>query len=145
LILDEPTSGLDPLLQREFLELVRESARAGATVFMSSHVLTEVEAVADRVAIIRSGVILEVESVATLRARAGRHVTLSFAGPISLEDFSGIDELTEMVVSGRTLTAVLHGSPDRLLKAAARHETVAWSAHDVNLEDLFLDRYREDS
>ena len=143
LILDEPTSGLDPLLQQEFLTLTRESNEAGATVFISSHILSEVEAVAKRVAIIREGRIVDTEDVATLRERAGQHVTLTFDAPPPIEAFSALDELEGVAVTGSTLRAVLHGSPDRLLKAAAQRTVTAWLAEDRNLEELFIDHYRQ--
>lgn len=143
LILDEPTSGLDPLLQREFLQLVREANADGATVFMSSHVLSEVDAVAERVAIIRRGEIIDVEDVATLRRFAGQHVTLSFEGPVPAEDFAGVPDFNDAVWDGGTLTGILRGSPDALLKAAARHRVTGWSARDRTLEELFMDRYRD--
>jgi ABC-2 type transport system ATP-binding protein len=143
LILDEPTSGLDPLLQREFLQLVQEANEDGATVFMSSHVLSEVDAVAGRVAIIRAGVIVDVEDVTTLKASAGQHVALTFAGAVDAAEFDAIDGLTDVALDGLTLSGVLRGPPDRLLKLAARHEVTAWSARDRSLEELFMDRYRE--
>jgi ABC-2 type transport system ATP-binding protein len=82
LILDEPTSGLDPLLQQEFLAMVREATADGATVFMSSHVLSEVEVIAERVAIVREGRIVDLDDVATLRHHAGQQVELTFADPV---------------------------------------------------------------
>ena len=142
LVLDEPTSGLDPLLQHEFLELVRERAAAGATVFMSSHVLREVESVADRVAILRAGRIVDVDSVRGLRERAGQRVAFTFAAPPELAAFADVAELHDARLDGATLTGLLRGAPDALLKAAARFEVVAWSARDRDLEDLFLDVYR---
>ncbi len=144
LILDEPTSGLDPLLQQEFLELLGEAASAGATAFVSSHILGEIDAAAGRVAIIRSGRIVDVEEVGALRHRAGQHVSLTFAGPVAASDFADVAGLSEQVVEGATLTGILRGSPDALLKAAAAREVVAWSAQDRTLEELFMDRYRED-
>lgn len=143
LILDEPTSGLDPLLQQEFLALAREANDAGATVFISSHILSEVEAVADRVAIIRSGVIIEVENVESLRSRAGQQVRLEFEMAPPLAGFTALPELDDVALDGATLTAVLRGSPDALLKEASRHTVVRWSAHDRNLEELFMDHYRQ--
>ena len=142
LILDEPTSGLDPLLQQEFLALTREAHAAGATVFVSSHILSEVEAIAQRVAIIREGRIVDVEDVRVLRAKAGQHVALRFATPPAIERFEAMEELTRVEVDGLTITAVLHGSPDRLLKEAAQHTVTAWHSHDRNLEELFMDHYR---
>jgi ABC-2 type transport system ATP-binding protein len=148
LILDEPTSGLDPLLQREFLALVRETAEAGATLFMSSHILSEVEAVAGRVAIIRAGRIVDVEDVRVLRERAGQHVRLTFDAPLPAEAeraFAALPELSALTIDGARLTALLRGSPDRLLKEAARHQVTRWSAEDRNLEELFMDHYRQTS
>jgi ABC-2 type transport system ATP-binding protein len=142
LILDEPTSGLDPLLQREFLDLILEARADGATVFMSSHVLSEVEDVAERVAIIREGRIVDVDDVATLRRHAGQEVQLRFASPVSVEEFAGLPGVEELTVENRTVACRLHGEPDALLKAAARHHVIAWSAQSRELEDLFLDFYR---
>jgi ABC-2 type transport system ATP-binding protein len=142
LILDEPTSGLDPLLQREFLDLVLEARGGGATVFMSSHVLSEVEDVADRVAIIRSGRLVDVDDVATLRQHAGQDVRLRFAEEVSADEFAGLPGVESLEVRDHTVTCRLHGSPDALLKIAARHHVVSWTAQPRELEDLFLDFYR---
>jgi ABC-2 type transport system ATP-binding protein len=142
LILDEPTSGLDPLLQREFLDLVREARDRGATVFMSSHVLSEIEDVAGRVTIIRAGRIVDVDDVRTLRHRAGQTVELQFADHVDVEAFRDLPGVHDPTVVGTTLTCLLRGEPDALLKAAARHRVVRWSAADRELEDLFLDFYR---
>jgi ABC-2 type transport system ATP-binding protein len=142
LVLDEPTSGLDPLLQREFLGLVRETAARGATVFMSSHVLHEVESVADRVAVIREGRIVDVDSVRGLRLRAGQRVTLTFSEAPDADAFAGLPGVERVRVDDHTLQCVLHGEPDALLKAAARHRVTRWTARDLDLEDLFMDVYR---
>jgi ABC-2 type transport system ATP-binding protein len=142
LILDEPTSGLDPLLQREVIGMVREAQGGGATVFMSSHVLSEVEVIAERVAIVRQGRIVDLDDVATLRRNAGQQVVFEFATHVSADDFSGLPGIDDVAVDGTTLTCLLRGEPDALLKAAARHHVVRWSAQDRELEDLFLDFYR---
>jgi len=142
LILDEPTSGLDPLLQREFLDLVGEAHDAGATVLMSSHVLSEVEESAGRVAIIREGVVVDVDDVAELRRRAGQQVLLQFDEPADVAWLSQVPDLTDVVADGTSLHVRLHGEPDALLKTAARHHVVRWHAQDRELEDLFLDTYR---
>jgi ABC-2 type transport system ATP-binding protein len=142
LVLDEPTSGLDPLLQREFLDLVGEARDGGATVFMSSHVLSEIEDIAGRVAIIRAGRIVDVDDVRTLRHRAGQLVELQFADPVDVETFRDLPAVHDPAVMGTTLTCLLRGEPDALLKAAARHRIVRWTAEDRELEDLFLDFYR---
>jgi ABC-2 type transport system ATP-binding protein len=142
LILDEPTSGLDPLLQREFLDLVHEARDRGATVFMSSHVLSEVEDVAERVAIIRAGRIVDVDDVRTLRHHAGQAVELTFASPVDPSPFVVLPGVDDVAVDGRTLTCLLRGEPDALVKEAARHHVTHFSAQDRELEALFLDYYR---
>jgi ABC-2 type transport system ATP-binding protein len=142
LVLDEPTSGLDPLLQREFLDLLREANADGATVFMSSHVLSEVEQVADRVAVIRDGQVVDTDRVEALRGHAGQEVRLRFDLPVDPAEFRGVPGVERLDADGTTLTCLLRGEPDALLKAASRHHVVGWSAHDRDLEDLFLDFYR---
>lgn len=142
LLLDEPTSGLDPLLQHEVLALVREARDRGASVVLSSHVLSEVEQVAGRVAIIRAGRIVDVDDVATLRHRAGQRVELSFAAPVDAAPFAALTGVTDVQVDAATVRCQLHGEPDALIKLAARHHVVRWRAEDRELEELFLDHYR---
>lgn len=143
LVLDEPTSSLDPLLQMEFRALVDEAHGRGATVFLSSHVLAEVEEIAGRVAIVRSGKIVDVDDVRALRERAGQDVLLRFAAPVDPGEFTGLPGMTDVVVDHNTLTCRLHGAPGALLAVAARHEVVRWQAHDRDLEELFMDFYRD--
>jgi len=141
LVLDEPTSGLDPLLQREMLDLILEARERGATVFMSSHVLSEVEDVTDRVAIIRAGKIVDVDDVHALRTHAGQLVELRFAEPVDPDAFAGLSGVEDVTVQDSRLTCHLHGEPDALLKAAARYRVTYWAAEDRELEDLFLSYY----
>ena len=145
LVLDEPTSSLDPLLQMEFRALVDEARRRGATVFLSSHVLAEVEEIAGRVAIVRAGKIVDVDDVRALRERAGQNVLLRFAAPVDPADYTALPGMSDVVVDGNTLTCRLHGGPGALLAVAARHEVVRWQAHDRDLEELFMDFYRDTS
>jgi hypothetical protein len=105
-------------------------------------VLSEVEGVADTVGIIRQGRMVDVDDVATLRHRAGQTVSLVFAEPVDPAEFEGVEGVEDLTVAQRTVTCRLHGEPDALLKAAARHHVVAWSAESRELEDLFLDFYR---
>ncbi len=142
LVLDEPTSGLDPLLQHEFLDMVREASDRGATVFMSSHVLSEVEVIAGRVAIVRGGRIVDLDDVATLRHHAGQQVELVFADPVRPEQFERVPGIEDVTVDTTVLRCLLRGEPDALLKAAAEHRVVRWSARDRELEELFMDFYR---
>ncbi len=142
LVLDEPSSGLDPLLQRELLDLIVEARDDGATVFMSSHVLSEVEEIAGRVAIIRAGRLVDVDDVHSLRRHAGQTVELRFAQPVDAAGFERLPGVHDVTLTGSTLTCLLSGEPDALLKAAATHHVLRWSAQDRELEDLFLDYYR---
>ncbi|MDL4773552.1 ABC transporter ATP-binding protein [Actinomadura xylanilytica] len=137
LILDEPTSGLDPLVQQTFLDLVTEARTAGQTVFMSSHIMSEVEAVADRVAIIREGRLVATDTVTDLRSRSFLQVRLTFADPVRPEEFSVLPGVTDLVLDGTTLTCRVDGSPDPLVKAAARHTLTGLRADTQDLEELF--------
>jgi ABC-2 type transport system ATP-binding protein len=144
LVLDEPTSGLDPLLQEEFRALLRETAADGRTVFLSSHSLDEVQHAADRVGIIRSGRLLDVDSVAALRERALRHVTIVFAGEADAELFAGIDGVR---IHERTPALVRLSAPetamDAVVKAAARSHVADLVSSPADLEEIFLELYRE--
>jgi beta-exotoxin I transport system ATP-binding protein len=143
LVLDEPTSGLDPLVQQEFQALMRETTEAGATVFLSSHVLGEVQEVADRVGIIRDGRLVAVEDVDALRARAGTRVSLRFADPVPANEFAGLAGVHDVTADGPLLLCVVEGEVDPLVRAAARHHVVALTSTEADLEDVFLSYYRE--
>lgn len=143
LILDEPTVGLDPLKQHEFLSILREARDGGQTIFMSSHVLSEVQQVADRVGIIREGKLVAVEGVDTLRERAMRRVRITFDAPVPLEAFQGLPEVNDLQVHGATLSCRVAGRPDALVKAAARFTVTGLTAEEADLEELFLTFYRD--
>ena len=142
LILDEPTTGLDPLKQHDFLALLREARDAGQTVFMSSHVLSEVQHVADRVGIIREGQLVAVEGVEALRERAMRRVRITFDEPVPVEAFQGLPEVNDLHIDGATLTCRVAGRPDALVKAAARFTVTSLTAEEADLEELFFAYYR---
>ncbi|WP_046468036.1 ABC transporter ATP-binding protein [Allosalinactinospora lopnorensis] len=141
LVLDEPTSGLDPLLQQEFLAMVREARDEGRTVFMSSHVLSEVQDVADRAAIIRRGRIVAVEDMDALRERSSRKITLRFTEPVSGDQFAAAENVREVAVEGDTLHCVVDGSPDALVKLAAQHTVLTLTSEEPDLEELFFIHY----
>jgi ABC-2 type transport system ATP-binding protein len=144
LLLDEPSSGLDPLVQETFHELVHEVVAQGRTVFLSSHVLDEVDHLCHTVAIIRDGRIVAVEDVADLRARAGRNVTIRFADPVDADTFATKDGVTEVAVHDRTVSMRVRGDLDQLLKTAARHHIVDLVSTPPDLEEIFLGYYRQD-
>lgn len=141
-LLDEPTSGLDPLLQQEFLALVREERDAGTTVLLSSHVLSEIEGVADRVALIRDGRIVVVDDVAALRAAAGQHLDVTFAGDVPLRALEGVDALK---VEGLRATGVWRGDGASLIAMLHGLPVARFELRDRDLEELVLDAYRGDA
>jgi ABC-2 type transport system ATP-binding protein len=142
LVLDEPTAGLDPLIQQTFYELVAEARAAGATIFLSSHVLPEVQHVADRVALIRDGRLVLVASVDELRAHAVARVEATFATPPPLGAFAQIRGVREIDRHGKTVLFALQGEADPLLKALARFRVLGLDSHEADLEDVFLSLYR---
>jgi beta-exotoxin I transport system ATP-binding protein len=144
-VLDEPTAGLDPLVQQTFYGLVRETTAAGRTIFLSSHVLSEVQHVADRVALVRDGRLELVESVERLRARARGRVEVTFAAPPPAAAFADVPGVRELGRRGDVVTLSLEGEFDPLLKALSRHRVVALDSHEADLEDVFLDLYRTET
>ena len=144
LILDEPTGGLDPLVQQEFLTMVREVRTAGRTVLMSSHVLAEVEHVSDRVGIVREGRLIAVENVAALREKAVRRVELHFDAPVPAEEFAGLPGVRDLRVTGAAVRCTIDGRPDALIKAAARHTVVHLVSAEPDLEEIFLTYYSDE-
>jgi len=141
LILDEPTQGLDPLMQQEFNEMVEEVRRDGRTVFLSSHVMPEVERLCDRVAIIREGRLVAVEDVGDLKAREVRTLVIHFARPVAAEAFASLPGVREVTAQGDTLHLTVAGPLDTVVKAAALFEVVDLESHEPSLEDIFLHFY----
>jgi ABC-2 type transport system ATP-binding protein len=144
LILDEPTGGLDPLVQEEFLDVVEETKAEGRTVFFSSHVLSEVERVSDRVGIIRSGELVAVEPTHRLVDKAFRHVTLTFDGPVDARPFDALPGVEGLKAEGPSLSFTLHSEPDAMVKLAARHRLVGMEYERPSLEEIFLTYYGHD-
>ncbi len=141
LILDEPTSGLDPLVQQTFHTLLDETRAAGRTVLISSHVLPEVQRVADRVALLRRGRLVLEDTVEALRAHALAHLEATLAAPAAADAFSGLPGVRELERHGLTVRFAVQGEPDRLLKALATHHVVALESREADLEDVFLALY----
>ena len=143
LILDEPTTGLDPLLQQEFHTLVLEEVEAGKTLFVSSHVLPEVEVICDRVGIIREGSIVAVEEVATLRKQTVTKIEFEFGQAISKAEFEGVDGVSEVTIKDHHLSCNVTGSVDSLIKLAARYTVVNIQSGHPALEEVFLTYYSQ--
>ena len=144
LILDEPTTGLDPLMQEEFQRMVAEVRAEGRTVFLSSHILREVERTCDRVGIIREGRLVAVEDVGDLRARELRVLDLHFAGPVPASAFQGLPGVQEVEAKGDGVRLTVAGPLDAVVKAAARYEVVDLTSHEPSLEEIFLRFYGDD-
>jgi ABC-2 type transport system ATP-binding protein len=145
LILDEPIAGLDPLVQQSFHALLAEVSARGRTVFLSSHTLSEVERVTDRLAILREGRLVVVDSLENLRSVAVQRLEIEFGEVVDAREFGGLPGVTEVSADGRTLTVSFEGSADPVVKAAARHEVRAIHPRQDDLEEIFLRYYRERS
>ncbi len=141
LVLDEPSAGLDPLVQQILHQLICETKDDGRTVFLSSHVLPEVQQVADRVALIRDGELVLVEAVETLRARAFTRVEVSFAVVPPQGAFDDVPGVRQLDRHGTVVLFALDGEADALVKALARHHVLAVDSHEADLEDIFLSLY----
>jgi ABC-2 type transport system ATP-binding protein len=138
-ILDEPSEGLDPLMQRAFYDIVDGLRAAGRTVFFSSHVLSEVERVCDRVAIVRAGRLVEVDDVAALLERQRRRVTMRMGGPAPSLD--GVPGVSELVVTAGRLECALEGDPRPFLAAIRGADVQDLVIEPARLEDAFLELY----
>lgn len=143
-ILDEPITGLDPLVQLEFHTLMREHVSAGNTVFLSSHTLSEVERVADRVGFIRRGKLVAVERMAELHDKSLRRVTLEFPEPVPASAFDGVDGVHDAKAEGNTVTARYEGAMAPLLGVATHHGVLSLNTAAVDLDEMFLEFYRDE-
>jgi ABC-2 type transport system ATP-binding protein len=141
LVLDEPTSGLDPLVQQSFYELVREARTAGRTVFLSSHILSEVERTCDRVAIIRDGELVKVDRIEALRDLAHHQVELRFSGDVPVHEFDGLPGVSEVETGDHTLRMRVSGPITPVVRAAAKFELLDFVSREPTLEETFLAQY----
>jgi ABC-2 type transport system ATP-binding protein len=145
LLLDEPTSGLDPLLQIELTSLVREMQSEGASVLLSSHVVREVETLADRVAILRRGRLIATLDIADLRRQARQRIDLHLEGAADATVFAGIDNVVACDAVGDVLRLVVEGSVEPVIEVAVRLHVRRIDTHDTDLEEVFLAYYRDAS
>jgi ABC-2 type transport system ATP-binding protein len=144
LILDEPTGGLDPLMQEEFLALVREERDRGCAVFLSSHELDEVQRVCDRVGIIRGGRLIAVERIADLLGRTQRRASVEFAEPVDLAELETIPGVTDLASEDGRVSFHVSGSLDPVVKAISRHTVRDIEVAPPTLEEVFLTYYEEE-
>ncbi len=141
LVLDEPTSGLDPLVQQTFFEVIREAKSEGRTVFLSSHILGEVEKTCDRVAIIRDGRLVKVDRVEALRDLAHHQVELRFTGEVPVSAFSALPGVSEVSAEDHVLRLRVSGSMTPVVREAARYELLDFVSREPSLEETFLAEY----
>jgi len=144
-IMDEPSSGLDPLIQREFQMMIREVAGEGRTVFLSSHTLSEVQRIADRVGIIRHGKLVAVEIVSELRSKAIRRIELDFSTPVEAAVFEAIPGVSEVSVENHRVVLSYDGKIEVLLRAVMdRYDLLDIHTQEADLEEIFLTYYRDE-
>jgi ABC-2 type transport system ATP-binding protein len=143
LILDEPIAGLDPLVQQSFHTLLAEVSAQGRTVFLSSHTLSEVERVTHRLAILRQGRLVVVDSLENLRKVAVQRLEIEFGEDVDPGEFRVLPGVTEVEAAGRTVTISFEGAADAVVKAAAAHEVRAIRPREDDLEEIFLRYYQE--
>jgi ABC-2 type transport system ATP-binding protein len=141
LLLDEPTSGLDPLVQQTFYAVIREAKADGRTVFLSSHILSEVEKTCDRVAIIRDGRLARVDRVEALRDLAHHQVELVFTDRVPVEEFKALPGVSDLVAEDHILRMRVTGSITPVVRAAARYELTDFVSREPSLEETFLAEY----
>ena len=143
IIMDEPSSGLDPLIQQEFYQMVEEVRADGRTVFISSHIMPEVERVCNRVGIIRRGELVTVEDVPTLKERALHRLEFSFSTPVPPDAFAGLPGVSDVAVEDSVMRCTVVGKPDALIKAVAKYAVTKMVSHEPHLEEVFLTYYGE--
>ena len=146
LILDEPTSGLDPLNQQEFDGMVREAQNEGRTIFLSSHVLSEVEKTCTRVGIIREGRLVKIGGIHELMDIKRYEITISFAHPVPTDAFAKLDGVVEIETlnNGSAVRLAIQGAADAVIKEAAQYPVVSLTSYEPSLEDIFLRYYERD-
>jgi ABC-2 type transport system ATP-binding protein len=141
LLLDEPTSGLDPLMQKRFFDLIAAENKKGVTVFFSSHILSEVQHLCDRVAVMKNGSIIRLESIDTLRQENYKKVVLK-AADLSVESL-GLPGVTDFTLENGSARFYYHGRPHDLVRAIANRQISDVVIEDPSLEEIFLHYYAE--
>jgi ABC-2 type transport system ATP-binding protein len=141
LILDEPTSGLDPVLQEEFRTLLAERKQAGASIWLTSHVMAEVERVADRVGLVRDGVLAEELSMDTLRQQSTSRLRIGFPAPVDVAVLAGAAHVTGATAEGATVLVSVDGPVTDLLRRAAELGATTVETERRDLDEIFLELF----
>ena len=146
LVLDEPTGGLDPLAQQEFYAIIRETTDEGRSVLLSSHVLSEVQRVADRVGVLREGRLIAVDRLATLRERSLHHIRATFADAVAPSDFATLPGVRNLRVADHSLAcSAPETALDSLIKEVGRHTVLDFECAEAELEETFLAYYEKEA
>jgi ABC-2 type transport system ATP-binding protein len=143
IILDEPTSGLDPLMQQKFFELIEEENKKGATVFFSSHILTEVQRLCNRVAFIKDGKIIKVEKMSTLQENTYKRINIEAKGGISGDAFN-LRGVSDFAVKGNTANFIFKGNMNDMIRKLSEIELRNISITEPDLEEIFLNYYAKE-
>jgi ABC-2 type transport system ATP-binding protein len=143
IILDEPTSGLDPLMQQKFFELIEEENKKGATVFFSSHILSEVQKMCNRVALIKEGKIIKLEKMSTLQENNYKRINIEAKFNINRETF-GVAGITDLKVKGNTAEFIFQGNINSIMKKLSELELRNISINEPDLEEIFMHYYAKE-
>ncbi|MBN1630040.1 MAG: ABC transporter ATP-binding protein [Thermoleophilia bacterium] len=141
LVLDEPTTGLDPLVQDTFLQILREARDEGRTVFLSSHVLSEVERICDRVGIVRASRLAALETTESLLEKRRKRVVLVFDAPVDAAAFAQLPGATDVHAEGNVISLRLNDGIDAVIKLAAQHALLDLQVEHPSLDQVFLGYY----
>lgn len=144
LIFDEPTSGLDPLMQEEFFALIKEARERGATIFMSSHILSEVQKTCDRVGIIREGVLVDQKTISELANEASQTFDIRFDGETSTTELKSLKGVKNLIQEDGRITLHYHGDISALLAKLSKHKIKAFDTRQLDLEEIFMHYYQSD-
>jgi ABC-2 type transport system ATP-binding protein len=139
-IMDEPTLGLDPLMQKEFYTFLKEEQQKGKTALVSSHILSEVEKVCDRVGIIKDGTIVTVEDVETLKKKSGKVMEVTFQTPVTKKDLD-TPEISDVVINKHMATFTVTGDMDKTIKYLSQFTITDLTAKELSIEDIFMHYY----
>ncbi|NTW61704.1 ABC transporter ATP-binding protein [Candidatus Saccharibacteria bacterium] len=142
IILDEPTGGLDPLMQQRFFDLLREENKKGATILFSSHILSEVQRLCDRVAIIKDGKIIRVEKISNLADNTHKKFKLETATPVEKGRFAGLKGMTGMTIQGNSISFLYRGPMNDVTKIIASLNLTNLIVEDPDLEEIFMHYYQ---
>lgn len=143
LILDEPTSGLDPLMQEEFYKLVAEAKQRGATTFVSSHILSEVQKMCDRVGIIREGKLVTERNIGEMASEAAHTFDINFASKAPVSEIKKIKGVRIISQDGNSVTVHLHGKLNPLFVILSKHEVLSIDVRNLDLEEVFMHFYQD--